>query len=186
MVYCILSKFLASLVALIVCILWPDLNIYSQAFLIGILPIWAEVLTSQRLKVEPAYEHRFLVRSIDNLVDLICFILIPPLWFYAKVSIVDTQAIMLFMILGTGRLVYFVKKGLDPDGYFIGLPVTYTGYIWVVLVGVAALNLELLVNGIIILFAILMVSPFIRIKPSIKKGDTEDPDKLKNKPSEPS
>jgi len=82
MYFCIAGKILATFLGIflwqknIVSALWP------QAFFIGILPIWLEVLCSTLLKVEPSQEKNRLILYLDVVVDSISFLFIPCWWFF--------------------------------------------------------------------------------------------------------
>ena len=129
-----------------------------SSLLIGVLPIWFEVLVSFITKIEPSREGRLTIKIIDNVVDGIVFIIIPAVWYsYFHGPNFITY---IFVSAGIWRLINFVKKGLMGN-YFTGLPVTYTGYVWPVLI---LLNQFPYHNFILIILAWAMNSKHIKIK----------------------
>jgi hypothetical protein len=143
-----------------------------QAFLIGIFPIWSEVLASYLTKIEPArVQNRFLV-YLDGVIDLFVFIFIPSFWFWmasGKAPIVFF-GLLLFVCCGFFRIIRFVTKGLNSEGNFSGLPVTYTGYLWIVLIGIYQMKLGSLSSYLflvlLVIVSIAMVTKKIQISPS--------------------
>jgi len=161
MMACILSKLVSSLVAVFVVWRWPGLPLLHAACL-GILPVWAEVVASLVTKTEPGREGRFGVRLIDNLVDGYVFILVPSLWWaYFHPA---AWGLLLFVPAGVFRLQRFVRRGLSAAGMFEGLPVTYTGYLWVVLQLVDHYWFTQIAFSVM---GLLMVSFWIKVKPSL-------------------
>lgn len=158
MIYCILAKIATSTIATFFCFSILSDRPLISSILIGVLPIWFEVLASFLTKVEPSQEGRLGIRIIDNIVDGIVFILIPAVWYsHFQGTIVTT---FIFIIAGIWRLVKFVKNGLSKN-YFTGLPVTYTGYVWPALI---LLNQFPYHNFILIILAWAMNSKHIKIK----------------------
>ncbi|MCB0348944.1 MAG: hypothetical protein KDD37_08905 [Bdellovibrionales bacterium] len=143
-------------------------SLYVEAFLIGVFPIWAEVIASTITKVEPAREKRKSLLYIDAIIDMLVFILVPAAWCYTvlKPSAYEATHIAIFIIFGASRLVNFVKNGLSKEGTFSGLPVTYTGYIWLVVVLLAELQFHYFSYLIIALAGFAMVFKKIQIHPS--------------------
>ncbi len=168
MIICISAKFLASIMA--ICLIYFDVlpSVYAQAFFIGIFPIWAEVVASYITKIEPARVKQKKLLYIDAATDLFTFILVPCLWYLIvlQTHMFDLVAIMLFVVCGAYRLIRFVKQGLDDDGMFRGLPVTYTGYLWIVVATSVNFMFFYLPSIVIILAGLAMVSRRIRLRPS--------------------
>ncbi len=158
MIYCILAKisatFLGSFLYVSKLIDAPLVN----SFFIGVLPIWLEVLTSFLTKVEPSRETRLNFKILDNVVDGITFIITPAIW-YSLVQGLDV-AIIIFILAGLWRLIKFVKNGLT-ENCFIGLPVTFTGYVWPLLILMSKIPYH---NLLLIILAWAMNSKHIRIK----------------------
>jgi len=159
MYFCIAGKILATFLGIflwqknIVSALWP------QAFFIGILPIWLEVLCSTLLKVEPSQEKNRLILYLDAVVDSISFLFIPCWWFFMNGG--DLIPLLVFIVSGIWRLQNFLRKGLVNGKYFVGVPVTYMGYLWMILIFIPN---HLIHNILIISAAYLMNAPFIKIK----------------------
>lgn len=114
---------------------------FLQALWIGILPIWLEVGITLSTGVEPSLETRPAWKRADACADLIAFVLVPSFWFLGWVirekSAFELVAIgagvAAFVFCGFYRVIRFVRNGLVDGQFFVGLPVTYTGYLWLVL-----------------------------------------------------
>ena len=114
---------------------------FLQALWIGIIPIWLEVGMTLSSGVEPSLETRTGWRWADACADLLAFILVPSFWFLEWVSreksgvelAVIGAGIAAFVFCGFYRVIRFVRNGLVDGQFFVGLPVTYTGYLWLVL-----------------------------------------------------
>lgn len=168
MLYCILAKFLATFAAVLFLVRY-DLNHYLQAFLIGVLPIWSEVLASRLTRVEPARETRSSLLFADALADSTSFLIAPAIWFLnltAQHAPFVLAALVLFVGAGLFRIYRFLRQGLDANGYFTGLPVTYTGYVWIILIGAGSWDLNTLPALVLALLSWAMVSKRIRIRAS--------------------
>jgi hypothetical protein len=158
MIYCILAKLSVSVIAATFYFKNMSGNPLLISFLIGVLPIWFEVLASFLTKIEPAREQRFIIKTIDNLVDSVVFILMPAIWysFFQKIDL----TIIIFILAGIWRLIKFVRLKKVGD-FFIGLPVTYTGYIWPILILTNKIAYH---NILLIILAWAMNSQLIKIK----------------------
>ncbi len=162
MIYCILAKLSASALGSFLGITKLSDNPLAASFLIGVLPIWLEVLASNLTKVEPARERRLNIKIIDNIVDGIVFILVPAIW-YSVHQGPDAPIlifVLIFALAGIWRLVKFVKNGLS-ENFFVGLPVTYTGYLWPLLILMEKIPHH---NLLILILAWAMNSKHIKIK----------------------
>lgn len=161
MIYCIFAKLLVSIVGTFLSLTYFKNTAFMSSLLIGVFPIWAEVIASYITKVEPSKERRLKIKISDNVVDGIVFILIPAIWYF------KTQGqnfiiifILIFIIAGIWRLIKFVKTGLI-ENYFTGLPVTYTGYVWPLLILMQKIPYH---NIILVILAWAMNSKHIKIK----------------------
>lgn len=174
MIYCVLAKFLISLLGLVIIVLFETLPNYIIAFILGILPIWSEVLTTKITKIEPALTKSKKWLVIDALVDAFSFVLIPSSWFgihTIKQTISVNQkmqllALFAFVACGLWRLIQFVRTGLNKDNYFRGVPVTYMGYLWILLILLENLNLQILTSFVLLLASWSMISKHIKVKVS--------------------
>lgn len=158
MIYCILAKLSASTLAASLYFAKLSNHPLLTSFFIGVLPIWMEVLTSFLTKVEPSREKNITLKIIDNVVDGMVFILIPAIWY--SISQELSIATFIFVIAGILRLVKFVRNGLSGN-FFIGLPVTYTGYVWPLLILMNQIPYH---NIILVILAWAMNSKHIKIK----------------------
>jgi len=139
------------------------------AAVLGILPIWFEVAASRALDIEPGFESRKVFRALDALVDAVVFVLVPAFW-YLTVTARDWPvwtAVLGFVFCGIFRLIRFALQGLSADGQFEGLPVTYTGYLWPLIVALERISIWLPIP-MILLASAAMVSHRIRISPSLQ------------------
>lgn len=167
MIYCMLAKFFSCLLGLAIIAFNPELSLYLHAFLIGILPIWSEVLASRITNIEPAQEKNKKWLWVDALIDAWVFLFVPSGWFFwvaNENTPLRISALFIFVMSGLWRLYHFVKKGLSLDGYFRGLPVTYTGYLWLLLILLKNNNLQSLIEPFLFLISWGMVTPKIKIK----------------------
>lgn len=144
------------------------MNPYLQGLLIGVLPIWSEVLASFLLKYEPARENNKSLLLVDAIVDGLVFVIVPVGWFWFMLKPDGVLLFPLLCFLGAGmyRLIRFFKSGLSGKGYFQGLPVTYTGYIWLPLVFVLNFKLPWLAAAILVASSFLMATKKEFIKAS--------------------
>ncbi|MGE5086107.1 MAG: hypothetical protein ACM3MG_07365 [Bacillota bacterium] len=168
MVLCLLGKILSSLLAVVFISSGGVVGLYLQAFLIGVLPIWSEVFVSFLLKYEPAREKQKNLLLIDAIVDGLVFVIIPVGWLWFALNPGDIFLFPLLCFLGAGiyRLVRFLKGGLSDRGYFQGLPVTYTGYVWLPLSYLCAVKLSWLAIVILLVLSFLMATKKEFIKAS--------------------
>ncbi len=134
MIWVLAAKLVGSLIgaALWVCFDGPS---YAAAAAIGILPIWLELAATRLTGCEPSLEKRLLWRAVDNGVDAASLVVLPAAWFacVTRLGWPAYAGLAVFAGCGLFRLIRFVRKGLLGDQFFEGLPVTYTGYAWVVL-----------------------------------------------------
>lgn len=167
MIYCIGAKLIVSILALAWALPHPS-PIFLQGFAIGVLPIWSEALASYFTKFEPAREGLKGWLYLDAAVDAIVFLLAPIIW-WALVR-ADTSFLRIggFVFLSTGffRIIRFLLNGLDNSGYFQGLPVTYTGYIWPLMTLLPSHLQPQLSAAILILSGIAMALPHRFVKAS--------------------
>lgn len=164
-----LAKLAASFFGLMMTGLKSDLSVYLQAFLIGILPIWSEVLASRITRVEPSLEKSKKWLIADAVVDALVFLIVPGgwfLWMTHEARFVEGAAVLIFVLGGVWRLINFTRTGLNTDGYFRGLPVTYTGYLWILLILCRSVNGEWLVAPLLLLVTWAMITRRIKIKVS--------------------
>lgn len=171
MIICMFSKFIASLLAIFF-VLKYSISLPLQAFLIGIFPIWSEVLASYTTNVEPArVQNKFLI-YLDGVMDVFVFILVPSFWFWLVTGKTQIEffGLLIFFCCGFFRIIRFITKGLNREGKFSGLPVTYTGYIWIVLIGIYEMNIAGLSSYLslvlLVIVSIAMVTKKIQISPS--------------------
>jgi hypothetical protein len=165
---CMLAKIITSVMAFGWITLKPTTSFYLQAFLVGILPIWAEVLASFLQKVEPARATSVWFLKSDALVDGLVFLIFPSMWFFHMYPTVNYFLIfsnMIFIVAGIYRILRFLKTGLTADGSFIGLPVTYTGYQWLLYVWLKSNNLDIVICFLFLALALVMASK-IKVKAS--------------------
>lgn len=164
MLWCVLSKWLGTSMGIFLLRTSPQTPALGLA-VTGILPIWLEVLASKFTRIEPSRETRSSWKIIDFFSDLCVFVLIPPLIFlWASDSTFELRlAVLCFVGLGLLRLLRFLKCGLR-DGYLVGLPVTYTGYLWLPLFYVAQWN-SWIACIILLGVSFWMVSERFKIKP---------------------
>ncbi len=168
MPYCILAKFFTTLTAVLF-LIKCDINPLVQAFLIGIAPIWSEVLISQLTNIEPAREKRQALLITDALVDIISFILVPMIWYFnlnKPSSYLVQVSLTLFLLSGIFRILRFLRNGLDDRGYFSGLPVTYTGYTWILITAVNNFDSTYIPTTLLICLSWAMLSKHIKIPAS--------------------
>jgi hypothetical protein len=132
--------------------------------LLGILPIWFEIATTAWTGIEPARETRKAWRWMDAVVDGLVFVWVPTGLFLREHPESFGVSLFVFAAAGTFRLVRFVGKGLGPTGTFSGLPVTYTGYVWL-LVAWGWPHIQW-ISLIWFALGIAMVYPGIRMRPS--------------------
>jgi hypothetical protein len=130
-----------------------------QAFFIGILPIWVEVAISLILKVEPSQEKRKSILFLDAAIDAFSFLLVPAFWFYTQNY--QVWPIAIFVLSGLWRLQNFLRLGLVSNQYFIGVPVTYMGYLWILVILIPN---QMIQNILIVMAGFSMNAPFIKIK----------------------
>jgi hypothetical protein len=155
--------------------LWA--GFYGPAFLvawaIGILPIWSELVATRLTGCEPSTEDRLLWKIIDNCIDAASFVLLPVAWFASVTRLGWPAYIGLAAFAGCGiyRLVRFVRKGLASNQFFEGLPVTYTGYAWVVLAAVDWWNQPWVAFVLLTGLSYAMVSTRIRIRRTQTRND---------------
>lgn len=172
MIICIFSKFTASLLAIFYVIdypvKYPASSIWIQAFLIGIFPIWIEVLASSITRTEPARTRNKFLLYLDGVIDLFVFIVIPAIWFWSSTVKTEILFLVLVMFIGCGffRIIRFMVKGLNSEGKFSGLPVTYTGYVWIIMMGLDHLKLSYLSFVFLIIVSLAMITKKIQISPS--------------------
>ena len=161
-----LAKFFASFLGIVITRLQLEKSLYLEAFLLGILPIWSEVLASNITKTEPSLEKDRNKLYLDGVLDALVFIIIPSVWYYLSLaeSTDEKIALIFFIFCGLTRLFQFVRKGLNHDGYFRGLPVTYTGYMWLVLALLKNYEANKAASITLVLVSILMITNKIKIK----------------------
>jgi hypothetical protein len=166
-IYCIGAKLFISILALAWALPHPEPSLL-QGFAIGVLPIWSETLASYFTKFEPAREGRKAWLYIDAIVDFGVFIVAPLTWWGMNQTVEGWFYLSGAVFLGAGlfRIVRFLKRGLNQDGYFQGLPVTYTGYIWPLMTLVPSNLQPPLSAAILLLFGIAMALPHRFIKAS--------------------
>jgi hypothetical protein len=166
MFFCILAKITGSVIGILSVWLFPAATLLQGA-LLGILPIWLEVLASTLKRVEPAREQRQAWKLADLIADACSFVLVPCAWLLmsADGSVMILTGVSLFFCAGLYRLMRFYKTGLI-GGTFLGLPVTYTGYIWVVEIFLVQRNNHIIILITLALAAWLMTTRRVRIKPS--------------------
>lgn len=136
MLICICAKITASLLGVLIASTLLSFPI-AQALAVGVFPIWVEVVASFFTRVEPAREKNRRLLQADAAADIFCFLLAPLGWYLSSRQQQDPfiyAASLVFLTCGLYRICRFLKKGLSKDGYFSGLPVTYTGYLWPILV----------------------------------------------------
>lgn len=160
-----LAKILFSATGFLVYWANPSISPYFAAFSIAILPIWAEVAVCWITKVEPAREKSRVKLRIDAAIDATCFLALPCLWFLhwsLTPSVYLVAALAIFFFAGIYRLLQFLKNGLNSDGKFSGLPLTYTGYMWIVLVFIE--NNLILPLDIILLLSLAFLMLYSKLK----------------------
>jgi hypothetical protein len=165
MLFCILSKIIAALSAFVVTQNF-QLHPLFQAFLVGICPIWFEVIASYVTKVEPAKEKRRKWVVADAIADATAFIILPALWYFPFTESASKLALVFFISSGIARITRFVMEGLNPAGSFEGLPVTYTGYLWCVLVLISNIESNYGPAILLVIISVAMVTKQIQIRPS--------------------
>ncbi|MFM6928631.1 MAG: hypothetical protein ACKOX6_09210 [Bdellovibrio sp.] len=168
MVLCLLGKIISSVFAVLFISSGKNIDIYLQGFLIGVLPIWSEVFASFLLKYEPAREGNKSLLLVDAVVDGLVFVIVPVGWFWFTLQPEAILIVPLLVFLGAGmyRLFRFLKRGLAQSGYFQGLPVTYTGYVWLLLIYLVEVKLFWLALAILLTLSFLMATPKEFIKAS--------------------
>lgn len=136
MIVCMLAKILPSLTGIWLAARFHGERPLLEAFVIGVLPIWLEVSATLLTKVEPSrVQSRPLLRA-DAIVDASTFLFVPVIWYWRldpTPGVFTSIALCAFLISGLWRIGRFLKTGLTAQGEFVGLPVTYTGYVWPVL-----------------------------------------------------
>ena len=103
------------------------------AFGIGVLPLWLELLAAWITRCDPSLETRPPWRYADAAVDTVCFVLIPSFWLGLQYPVLGFD-LLVFASSGLYRILRFLRYGLVAGRYFEGLPVSYTGYLWMGLV----------------------------------------------------
>jgi hypothetical protein len=163
--FCIFAKIFASIIGLLS--IYFHSSPYIQAASIGVLPIWFEVFSCYFLKIEPARETNAKILLIDAIVDAWCFLILPPLWLIHAFSftVAEYLTLILFTIAGLYRLHRFLKTGLK-NGQFEGLPVTYTGYFWIIAVFLLIHDYNSVVIFLLIGLSFAMITKRIKINPS--------------------
>jgi hypothetical protein len=166
-IYCIGAKLFISILALAWALPHPEPS-FLQGFAIGVLPIWSEALASYLTKFEPAREGRKLWLYLDAAVDAGVFLVAPLTWWGMNQSMEEWFYLSSAVFLGAGlfRIVRFLRRGIDNHGYFQGLPVTYTGYIWPLMTLAPSGLQPPLSAAILLLFGIAMALPHRFIKAS--------------------
>ena len=146
---------------------------YGVAAAIGILPIWLELAATRLTGREPSLEKRLLWKVLDNGCDAVSFVLLPVAWFacVTRLGWPAYAGLAAFAGCGTFRLVRFVRKGLVSDQFFEGLPVTYTGYAWVVLAAIDQWGQPWVALALLLCLSYAMVSTRIRIRRTQTRHD---------------
>jgi phosphatidylserine synthase len=98
--------------------------------------------------------------------DAVSFVWIPPLFLWSKGTPFIQLALAGFIAAGSFRLLRFLKHGLI-DGAFVELPVTYTGYFWILGIFLIKLDWNSLVGICLLFLSSAMVSRQLRINPSL-------------------
>jgi phosphatidylserine synthase len=135
MIWTMAAKLFASIIGAALWV-WVDGPSCVVAATVGVLPIWLESAATRLTGCEPSLEKRLLWKVVDNGIDAMSFVLLPVAWF-ASVTCLGWPAyvgLITFACCGIFRLIRFVRGGLLSEQFFEGLPVTYTGYAWIVLV----------------------------------------------------
>ncbi len=165
MIYCMLGKILPTIFAILLHTLKAP--VYLQSFVIGILPIWLEVLASTLLRYEPSREKNPLWLRLDAVIDTVTFVVVPTIWFC---SVSEPRGLFLglvvFVTSGCARILRFLENGLSSEGAFTGLPVTYTGYLWSIFVFFEDQNFTVLTLAFLFTASWAMLSKNIKIKAS--------------------
>jgi hypothetical protein len=165
MIWTMVAKLFASIIGAAVWV-WFDGPCYVVAAAIGVLPIWLELAATRLTGCEPSLEKRPLWKVVDNGIDAISFVVLPVAWF-ASVTRLGWPAylgLVTFTCCGFFRLIRFVRKGLISDRFFEGLPVTYTGYSWVVLAVLDRWQQSWIALVLLLALSGAMVSTRIRIR----------------------
>ena len=165
MIWILAAKLVGSAIG---AILWGTFNgpCCGVAAAIGVLPIWLELAATRLTGCEPSLEKRPLWKAVDNGVDAVSFVLLPVAWF-ACVTCLGWPAyggLAVFAGCGLYRLIRFVRKGLLSEQFFEGLPVTYTGYAWVVLAAIDQWDQPWIALALLLTLSYAMVSTRIRIR----------------------
>jgi hypothetical protein len=172
-----ISTLTAKLVASIVGVaLWAcfDGPSFGVAAAIGVLPIWLELAATRLSGYEPSLEKRPLWRVVDNSIDAVSFVLVPVAWFACVTRLGWPAYVGLVAFAGCGifRLIRFVREGLLSDQFFEGLPVTYTGYAWVVLAALDQWEQTWIALALLLALSWAMVSTRIHIRRTQTRYDT--------------
>lgn len=141
------------------------------AVVLGITPIWLEVAATWATGTEPSLETRSAWRYTDALIDALSFVLIPAIWLGGRYPVLGPSAV-LFAFCGLYRLARFLKRGLVDNQYFIGLPVTYTGYAWLPCAYSIERHSPLSAQILLSLLSFLMVWTRLKIKRTQTRNDT--------------
>lgn len=169
MAYSIAAKFLGSLLGIVSFFYFPSLRPYLQTAILGIAPIWLELLACKLFQVEPGAERRKNWRLMDAAADSFSFLLMPVAVFLALTCLDPGTHWSLplsagvFLAAGLFRIARFLREGLT-DGCFLGLPVTYTGYLWPLLAFLVDKKLAWMACFLLLLFAWLMVWKKLKLK----------------------
>jgi hypothetical protein len=166
-IYCVGAKLIISILALVWALPQPQ-PIFIQGFAIGVLPIWSEALASRLLKFEPAREVQKYWLYVDAATDIAVFLMAPLVWLCLSSSggFLLQFGMTVFLAAGLFRIGRFLKSGLDSSGYFQGLPVTYTGYIWPIMMLAPSNWLAQIATAILLAAGVAMVLPHRFIKAS--------------------
>lgn len=144
--------------------------LYGRFLVAGIclvLAVWADVLVGG-LARRRGWPRRVEHREVEGLVDCCSFVVAPVFFVLIQCHVpLVLGAALLFLGCGIFRIARFNVEGLDVDGKYTGLPVTYNGYS-LPLLAVAShfagseVAAPLFAGGLF-LFSFLMVSRHVRI-----------------------
>jgi hypothetical protein len=161
-IFILVSKLFGSLAGFFFYRAWGE-SLWVGAAGLGILPIWLELLTTWATGVEPSLEPRKLWRYADAVVDILVFAVIPAFWVGVQFPSLGFD-LCVFTFAGVYRVVHFLRKGLVGGLYFEGLPITYTGYLWLPLVLLLERGIALFALVLLYTASFLMVWTRLKIK----------------------
>lgn len=130
------------------------------AAIIGILPIIIQALGEKYFRNKAVDTKHLRMASVAT--DLVVFLISPVVFvFVHSPELFEALALVFFFLVGCARLVRILNQKPDGD---VGLPVVYTGYLWVPVIFLLSKDLGAVSAALVVATALAMISPQIKIK----------------------